>query len=415
VHRFVADDRGDALFMVSVMGAVMFLLVTSLIAVAVWQQNTASTRTRTAQATNIADAGINAYLYQLRQNNLYYQGHADTGWVSMGTDGSYRVWATAPTPSNPLTLRSTGNSHNASMTVVATVGFPTFADYMFLTNCDINIGSAALITGQVRSNGDVNNAGEVTGLVQAAGTVSGSGTFDQGKLSNQPAIDFNKVLVDMANIKTVATGSGTAYPNLGSSYSGYAVTLNGAQATIAKVTGVNSTTGNLTTTGATTVNIPSTGVFYFADTVYVQGTYSAAVSIVSNETIYTVGNFLPVNPGGTYTAGLIAQNDILTPTDWSSLPTDLTLYAALLAQSGTCEATMAQNRTKNSLTIHGALAYNTTGGYSQSGWGGVTRGFVDREYDYDMRFQFDPPPMFPDTGSTGALKVNSWVEGTPVG
>ena len=110
-RRIGSDDRGDMLFMVSVMGSIMFLLVTSLIAVAVWQQNMASNRTRTTQATDIADAGINAYLYQLRQNNLYYQGHTDTGWVSMGSDGSYRVTVIPPTPSNPLTLLISGDSY----------------------------------------------------------------------------------------------------------------------------------------------------------------------------------------------------------------------------------------------------------------------------------------------------------------
>jgi hypothetical protein len=320
-----------------------------------------------------------------------------------------------PTPSNPLTLTSIGNSHNASITVVATVGFPTFADYMFLTNCDIDIGAEALISGQVRSNGDISNLGEVTGLAQAAGRVSGSGTFDQGYLSGQAAIDFTKVLVDMANIKSVATASGTAYGPSGRGYYGYAVTLNGTQATVAKVTGGTST-GNLTTTGAGTVNIPSSDVLYFGDNVYVQGTYSTAVSIVSSSTIYVVGNYLRANSGGTYTSGLIAQNNVYVPTDWSSLPTNLTISAAMLAQSGTCEASpMTSGNTKQSLTINGSLAYYTVGGYAQSSYGGVTAGFQDRTYNYDMRFQFYPPPMFPDSGSTGALKVNSWVEAKPVG
>ena len=417
MQRSAHDDSGDMLFMVSVMGAVMFLLVTSLIAVAVWQQNTASVRTRSSQAMAVADAGINAYLYQLRQNNQYYASNPDTGWVSMGTDGSYRVLAAAPTSSSPLTLRSIGNSHNASMTVVCTVGFPTFADYMFLVDTDMTIGSAATITGNVRSNGTVTNSGHVAGQVMYANSfVNQGGTVDLGA-TRTATVDFSQVLADMADIETSATASGTYYPALGGTYQGYLVTLNNTQATVAKITGgaQSGTLGNLTTTGAITVNIPSSGVFFFDDPdgVYVKGTYSKAVTIASSSSIYVAGNYLKANAAGTYSAGLIGQVNVMIPTAWSTtyLPTNMTINAAMLAQSGACTADLSNGTLKNSLTINGAIASEGQANYVS----GSSHGFASRSYVYDRNLQTFAPPMFPNTGSTGALHVNSWVEGTPVG
>jgi hypothetical protein len=417
LRQLGGDDRGDALFMVTVMGAVMFFLVTSLIALAVWQQNSASTRTRTTQAMNVADAGINAYLYQLRQNNNYFLTNADTGWVSMGVDGSYRVIASAPTSSAPLTLWSIGNSHNASMTIVTTVGFPTFADYMFLVDTDISIGSGATITGNVRSNGTVTNAGHVAGQVMYANSfVNSGGTVDLGT-TRTVTVDFSQVLADMSQIETSATASGTHYPALGGTYQGYLVTLNNTQATVAKITGgaQSGTLGNLTTTGAVTVTIPSSGVLFFDDPdgVYVKGTYSKAVTIASSSSIYIAGNYLKADMAGTYSSGLIGQVNVMVPTAWSTayLPTDMTVDAAMLAQSGACTADLSNGTLKSSLTINGAIASEGQPNYVS----GNSHGFSARYYIYDRNLQLYAPPMFPNTGSTGALHVNSWVESKPVG
>jgi hypothetical protein len=103
----------------------------------------------------------------------------------------------------------------------------------------------------------------------------------------------------------------------------------------------------------------------------------------------------------------------MVPTAWSTayLPTDMTVDAAMLAQSGACTADLSNGTLKSSLTINGAIASEGQPNYVS----GNSHGFSARYYIYDRNLQLYAPPMFPNTGSTGALHVNSWVESKPVG
>lgn len=395
--------------------AVLFLMATTLLSFSVYLTTANKHQQDHTKAVHIADAGLNAYLYELRHDNNFWT--TNPRYPATGTrtqdEGTWFVRADPPADGEPLTLYSTGHLTSSDMTstVIATVRFPTFADYMFLGNASINIGSGATITGKVRSNGSINNLGIITGAAHAHGTITGMTGSDRiygGIFPNQPLVDFSQVTADMASIQAAANSAGTAFPASGAF--GYRMLFNGTSYTLYKVTGGTST-GNLTTTVIGAGTIPACGVFYFADDVFVDGTYGESVTICSSRDIYVIDNYVPTDMDSRITAGLVAQRNIVVPTWWPTVPDNMTLCAALLAQTGTVYGDISRTPVKNSITVNGSDSYYTYG-YFASG-SPVTRGFRNRYYNYDTRLDLYPPPRYPVVHD-GSLKVNTWIEGANV-
>jgi hypothetical protein len=292
--------------------------------------------------------------------------------------------------------------------IVATVRFPSFADYMFLSNEDINIGSAALINGQVRCNADIDNAGHITGKVTAAGNVTNTGVMDLGFLEHQAAVDFNQVLASMDDIMLSSKGNGSYFAASGAY--GYRATVNGSAVTVAKITG-GTTTGVLQTVAVTTINVPASGAIYFADNVWVSGSYSTPLTIVSDHDIYIPGNYVASDSASTVTGGLIAKGNIIVPSWYASVPQQMSLNVAMLSQSGRIYADTKQGVFRDRLTITGSETYyDANGGFvTVNSYGTPIAGFLNRVYTYDQRLDQYPPPKYPVI-QDGSLKVDTWIE-----
>jgi hypothetical protein len=393
---------------VMVTTSILFMLATTLMMMVSYQTQTTTLRSTRLRATHVADAGLNAYLFQLRTQYGYSTVTPDTGWVGVNSAEKYRVVAASATSTQPLTLYSTGVADDGTVTIAATIRFPSFADYMFLSNQDINIGSQATINGKVRCNSDINNAGHITGQVTAAGLVTNTGKCDQGFLQHQPAVDFNQVLAEMDNIMTSAKGNNSYFAASGAL--GYSVTVNGQVVTVAKITG-GTTTGVLQTTAVATLNIPDSGALYFSDYVWVSGNYSKPLTIVSSKDIYITNNFVPTNPGSTVTGGLIAAGNIIVPCWYASVPDSMQLTAAMLAQSGRIYADTKQGVFRSSIVITGSETYSdANGGFVVvDSYGNQLAGFRARTYNYDQRLDEFPPPKYPIIND-GSLKVATWIE-----
>jgi hypothetical protein len=402
------DDAGSAFMMVIATTSILFMLATALLFMVGYQTQATSVRTSRLQATHVADAGINAYLYQERRQYGYYLTTPDTGRVTIASGEAYRVTAQPPANGQPLTLYSTGSTSDGTVTIAATLRLPTFADYMFLSNADLNIGSAATINGQVRCNADIVNAGHITGKVVAAGTVTNTGRMDQGYTENQAPAPFSTLGADMYTIMLSCKGNNTYFPASGAY--GYCVTVNGQTVTVAKVTG-GTTTGNLTTTLVRTLTVPPSGALYFSDDIWVSGTYSVPLTIVSDDDIYVPNNYGPADMNSTVTGGLIAQSDIIVPCWYASVPQQMTLAAALLAENGRVTADMKMGVFRNQITITGSETYfDANGGFvTVDGNGNALAGFRSRTYTYDQRLDNYPPPKYPVI-EDGSLKVETWIE-----
>lgn len=387
--------------------SILFVMATTLMMMVAYQTQTTTIRTERVRATHVADAGINAYLFELKSQYGYFTHTPDTGWITIGSNETYRVKAVPASAGKPLTLFSTGVADDGTVTIAATVRFPSFADYMFLSNSDINIGSAATINGQVRCNSNVINAGHITGKVTASGNVSNSGTLDQGYLDHQVKVDFNEVLAAMDDIMLSSKGNNTYFPASGAL--GYRATVSGTSITVEKITG-GTTTGNLTTTAVRTLTIPAAGALYFSDSVWVSGSYSAPVTIVSDRDIYIPNDYGPASLNSIVTGGLIAKGNIIVPSWYASVPQDMKLTAAMLSQSGRIYADTKTGVFRDKITITGSETYyDANGGFVTVSGSTQIAGFRTRVYTYDQRLDDFPPPKYPVI-LDGSLKVNTWIE-----
>ncbi len=399
-------DEGWVLFTVMVSVIVLFLLVTMLLTTTI--QQTLETQRYLARTTavHIADAGVNAYLYELKHNGGVYIPSLGPTTMDQGT---WSVTATPPnaTTGDPLVLHSTGivPGLEVTRTIVAEVRTPTYADYAVLIDDDYALGVGGTILGKLRANGDVTNSGRITGRAEASGSLGGSGDYDGGRQGGLPEVDFAQVTADIAAIRAEAQSLGTSYPASGSQ--GYQVILNGTSVQIKRVTAVNSTTGRLTTTTYATTTVPAPGVFYFDDTVWVSGNYSAAITIAAKKFILAQ-DLRPQSESAVHVLGLVSSGDISFPLWYSAseYPTNLWVQAALLAQNGGIGAEFRNGSYKNSIMIRGSRAFRTLVGF-QSG----SSEYRTRTYEYDVRLEATPPPMYPQI-KDGSLKLSTWLEGS---
>lgn len=401
------DGSGSALAIVVAVTAILFLLATALILTATYATTAGSQHAGEVESVDLADAGLNAYLYQLRRDPNYCVTNPILG--SNRQDGQWFVTATAATATQPITVRSDGKlaGQNTSSTIVAVVRFPTFADYAFLYDASpAQIAANTIINGNVRTNGSIVNYGVITGSAYAAGSISNYGTIQGGSYPNTSTIDFSSVTADMSSMLAAATAAGSYYPAVSSPYVGYQVTFNGSVYTVQKVKAPDSN-GSFASgppvTVVTNAAIPACGVLYFAGTVYVSGTYSTAVTICSSTNAYIIGNLTPGNVQSAATAGIVAQNNILIPTWFSSVPQNMTVTAALLAQTGAITPDTSRTGMKSALAFSGSMSGALEGWMSDG-----SHGFSQRTYTYDQRLDMYPPPQYPVIRD-GSLRISTWV------
>lgn len=387
---------------------ILFVLATTLMLMVSYQTQTTRIRTARLRATHVADAGVNAYLYQLKNNYAYYKSTSDTGWIDIGNGESYRVTAVPPTRTTPLTLRSTGISQDGTVTIAATIRFPSFADYMFLSNADLKVSGDAKINGTIRSNGNIDNQGDITGKAIASGVVTGNGRFGQGSEEGRSIVDFNYVLVVLDEMRTVALGDGTYYPVTGAY--GYRVTVSGSTVYVEKVVG-GTADGTMLTAPIGLITIPANGVLYFADDVWVSGSYGSPVTIACEGDMYLVGDYVPADPYSTVTSGLVAKKNIVVPAWYKTVKADMTVNAAMLTATGRIYADIKQGVIRDRITITGAVtAYDSGGVWGTYDFTGQPiAGFRQNVYTYDQRLIDNPPPLYPQVFD-GSLKVDTWIE-----
>lgn len=397
--------------------SILFIMATTLMTIVAYQQQATAVRVGRVRAMHVADAGINAYLYQLRNDYTYYQTHPDTGWTIVSGVEKYRVKAVAPTATTPLTLYSMGVAGDGTQTIAATVRLRTFADYVFLSGSDLSIAGDADITGQVRGNGNIDNQGKIQGKVIAGGTFSGKAP-DQGFTQNQPQASFSAI-ADwmMRKMRPGAVAAGTYFPASGAL--GYRVVVNGNRVKVDKITG-GIDTGVFATVNVAEMPIPASGIFYFEDTVWIEGNYGSPATFVVRKgeslgDIYLIGDYLPSSPESTATSGLVAEANIIVPS-WFGKQ-NLNVNAALMARTGHIYADIKQGFTRNLISIQGSLTFGLSGGdfgTVTNGNGEPLSGFGQKSYTYDQRLDLYPPPLYPQIADE-SLKVDTWVEDkTPI-
>jgi len=461
------EDSGIALVTVISVTTILFLLVTTLIVLTTYRTMQSSTYVSRVQATQLADAGLNYYLYQLGLNYMYYATSPTPTPSFTNTQGSWTASAAYDPTTKIVVIRSVGTLANGvSRTILAKCSPPPPPMYAVGSGGNIDVGANTLIDGPMRSNGYVHIAtggtqGIITKLAQSG--VSPNGDFSpllngvpdpkrfQGGAQYYPALSFDLM---SANVSAMKGAAGLLLPSSRSDGKtdgqsgrplalGYLITLANNQVGVRRVTAESraydsaahiAMLGTLTTvvpaSVQTTYAIPANGVIFVdSDNVWVSGTYTARVTICasrasSSDTTYgniTVNNSIicGVKTNPIVVCGIMAQNNVWLP-DWystASMDSTLSIEAALLAQYGRIGdayngstsfplPTSNPNGGTHYPTHNLVLAGSALG---CTGVGFQIAYFIKRIYGFDSRLITNPPPYWPHTDNQWII-VSSWWE-----
>lgn len=451
------DDSGMAILTVVVFMTILYMLVTTLLVLSTYRTMQSSTYVSRVQATELADAGLNYYLYQLGLNYTYYA-LSPSPTPSMTTaEGSWSASATYDPAARVVVIRSVGTSANGvSRAIVAKCSPPPPPMYAIGSGGNIDVGANTIIDGPMRSNGYVHitmggTRGTITGLAQSGKAPNGDfapmkhGVPDparfQGGAQYYKALNFDTMSSDVAQMRNIA---GLLLPSSRSdgkspSAIGYLITLANNEVGVRRVTAESrafnnasdiAKLGTLTTvvpaSVQTTFAIPANGVIFVdADNVWVRGTYTARVTICasrasSGDRTYgniTVSNSVRcgVKTNPMVVCGLMAQNNIWLP-DWYStsvMDQTLTIDAAILAQYGTIGDAynggttfpLPTNNPSGKYPTHDLVLAGSALGCT--GIGFQQKYFINRTYGFDQRLRTNPPPSWPRSDNEWIL-VSSW-------
>lgn len=446
------------------------------------------------QALQVAEAGIEYYRWHLA--------HAPSDFQDgTGTPGPYvhpyydkngvRIGEFALTVASPplgstiVTITSTGTIDRdpaISRAVRTRLGKPSFARYAALSNSLIQFGGGTEVWGPVHSNNGIAFYGDamhnlVTSAISKYDDPGHSGgnewavhqhspddplppsslatitaKFIAGRDISVPAVDFNGISVDLADMKTDAIAAGEGYHGA-SGAQGYRVVLKTsdvydlyrvdtlvAQPASCSVairyqnptdTSCTAVAPNalwsVNTSSLITGNIPipASGIIFLEDNTWVEGTIDGARVTIAAAKIPDTGprkniilntDVRYTNYDGRDVIGLIAQNDIII--GMKSQNTQR-VDAALIAQNGRLHRYNYERNgdcgaeyTRSQITFFGMFATNqryallTSGTSCPSGAG--SSGYSNRDFIYDSNLLYSPPPSFPLT--TDNYEIISWEE-----
>jgi hypothetical protein len=444
-----------------------------------------------SQSLTVAEAGLNQYLWMIasgsssRSNGFAIAGNTGPDPLFQQIDladvydssvrGAYAIRVTPPSASDSnVRVTVTGQAtapEDTPRTVTASLGRPSFSQYLLLTNDEVWIGGPLnrVWHGKTFSNTgicvDTANLDETMSCSNATYSSGMFGGTHPGVWSGRvttvpindpsralwqfpvPAISFSTVTSDFVNLNSLAVGAGVNIPySTGTAHDAtqgwYIKLLPNKQYQIKRVTAESETTsgsgGSLTYVSPTSpvpsgiLNYPTNGVIYVNDNVWVEGTnLSGRITIASSgqlnpsgknsaTSIHVVGDLTYAQKDGTVTVGLIAQNNVEVPR-YAPLGAggpvssqDMEIDAALIAQQGKESCTAADQSGGNYgpirdlLTIYGSVSsYHTPYRATVNNSGTTLGGFDNGANTYDPWLMHDPPPYFPTVGS---YQILNWQE-----
>lgn len=459
--------RKPAMFLPVTLIVVLILLILSsaLLTMVMANLKRSNLYNKQISATNIAEAGVNYYLWHLAHDSSdYFDGHTgdlpnSDGFYgpyrhdysnSLGeTVGYYELYIRPPqSNSTTIQVRSVGhvNGANLSKSILTRLTMPYFSQYFLLSfNDETWIGDQETVNGPVHSNNPevgIRNEG-VVGQTTATcidhyqspsddgnehDCIWGTGTFEQG--SDYPVDQLNVADINYSGLKTSAGTSGNNYyPETVGSYNGYHLILHTDSYDLKKVKTTTNHRGN--TPDGRSENFPDeirtednylsnqlypeNGLMFFEDDVWIEGTVNNhRISVVAakpseNRTaflnnIYIVNNLTYQEKNDQTKIGLIAQKRIVLS---YNVPNNLNIDAAMLTKNDYIFFPDYTGRLKSTLNIFGSMAHRGGLVFTWVSGSTILSGFPTTHYDFDTDLVFDPPPYFPKSGS---YQISSWQE-----
>lgn len=420
-------------------------------------QNKASIqRAQEESAFQIAEAGINYYRWHLAHDNDDYQDGTggpgpyihDYKDVSGNTIGQFSLEIDPPpVGSTVATIKSTGYllaNPNLKRKITSRVGIPSYAEYSFLTNTDVWFGDTEHVSGKMHANGGIRFDGTCDSIISSAketyickshhgcGNKEKPGIWGDGGPQGfwrfpVPAVDFNVITVNLAEIKSGAQNQGVYLAPSGA-YGWHIRFKSNGTFDLYKVTKLqNLRWGYSTHQGwilssddiktevfQQNYSIPTNGLIFVEDKLWVDGTVRGRVTVGSGRfpvnpdtytTIVIPNNLVYTTKDGSDVIGLIAQKDILIP---RFSPNVMEIHGALIAQNGATQRYYYPGNILDKLTTYGSLISNQVWTWSWvSGGGAIVSGYRNTYTTYDTNLIYAPPPSFPKKEE---YEVLSWEE-----
>jgi hypothetical protein len=401
---------------------------------------------RSESALEVAEAGVNYYLWHLAHNSSDFQDGTGApatppygpythnfNDASGNLVGTYTLTITPPASGSTITtVQSVGKVPGLAVgrTILAQIGEPSFANYVLLTATEVWFGPSESASGPVQSNIGVHMDGTNNGPVTAASATytpaaeyGGDGRVHNGVWGNGgptsqwqypvPSIDFSKVTANLSTLQTSAQSGGKYLAPSGKL--GYYLHLRSdGKIDIYTVKAESQSTGLTTTLVTSGATAPANGILYAADNVWVDGTgFPGRLTIVAavlpaNASTYAsitiTNNLTYAAKDGSAAIGLIAQNNVRVA---NYAPSTIEVDGALLAQNGEVYVDSSAP-VKTALTLFGAIASFSTWTWSWvNGSGTVVAGYQTDTNTFDTNLIYAPPPSYPTTGTFAIL---NWRE-----
>lgn len=450
------QQTGTILFTTLILGGLAAFLIGGMVQLGVNEYRAGKTKAAKELALEIAEAGVEYYKWHLAHDPTDFQdGTGGPGPYEHGyTDkngtlvGRFSLDIVPPPPgSTVVRIVSTGRSiiePSVRRTVAARVGFPALTDYSFLTNGDIWIGDTEVVHGKMHANGGIRFDGLDDAPIMSAratyicrphhgcGNQERPGVWGGGGPTSfwqfpVPAVDFNGITVDLANLKTLAQTSGMYLGSSGTN--GYYLHFNANNTVdVNRVTALRPSVVGWDVGGVRRVEsndirtavlietraVPASGAIFVEDRVWVDGTVSGHVTVGSGRfpdnpatrtNVIINGNIIYTAKDGSAALGLIAQQHVLIP---RYSPNQLEIDAAVLAQNGSAQRYYYPGNILDRLVVYGSIISNGVWTWSWvSGGGAVVSGYRNTDTTYDANLTYGPPPGFPVGNSYQSI---SWDE-----
>jgi len=463
VSAEIKKSSGMIIPFVIVFGAILALILTSLLGYISYRYEQAVRQASRSNALQAAEAGLDYYrwyvIHTLEGKScsqlVSYWSSNPLGFPSYDSEiknqagkiiGGYKVEVIPPINcSTIIMVKVTGwdaKYPTIKRIVKARLRKPSWSEYSVVANDIMRFGTGTETWGPIHSNNGIHFDGKAHNLVSShipdtywdpdynankpgiwTALPDESQVFLAGKQYPADYVDFNKIQVDFGGVmKTESQPShgGLYFPPLNSPNCGYHFILRtDGKINVSKVTSCGSTSYKINgESSTTTYTLPSNGLIFAEDNVWVEGaiqnkqlTIAAADTVGGQPTnIYLFHDISYTYHDGRDVLGLVAQNNVTVGLYSNNI---LHIDAALVAQSGRVgrdyysSSSSSTYYKRSTIDINGAIATNRRYGFAWTCGGSHCSGYLNRNLVYDNNLLYYPPPFFP-TGEHYLLDL--WEE-----